>query len=310
MKVLFIVLFLVVAMVGLGVVGGLVYYNWKTAGSQTATSEQPVASVPPQSTAPPAVETQPTSPQEPAPPPKPVTQAPPPAAHQKTAPAVAPVPTGAGQVSVPENQAAPTAQTTPPPAAPAATPPVQQAPPPPPPPPPPRQVTIQTGTLLPVRVNEMISSDKSNVGDTFTGSLDQPLVIGGMVIAERGAAVRGKVVDSQKAGRVKGVSELSIEITQLALADGQTIQVQTEAFHKQGETSKKSDAAKIGIGAGIGAAIGAIAGGGHGAAIGAGAGGAAGTGTVLATRGKATVISSETLINFKIRNPVTITEKK
>ena len=159
-------------------------------------------------------------------------------------------------------------------------------------------------------MNEMISSDKNNIGDTFTGSLDQPLVIGGLVIAERGAAVRGKVVESQKAGRVKGVSELSIEITQLASADGQTIQVQTEAFNKQGETSKKSDAAKIGIGAGIGAAIGAIAGGGRGAAIGAGAGGAAGTGTVLATRGKAAVISSETLINFKIRNPVTITEKK
>lgn len=61
--------------------------------------------------------------------------------------------------------------------------------------------------------------------------------------------------------------------------------------------------------AAIGAAIGAIAGGGKGAAIGAGVGGAAGAGTVLATRGEDASLPSETRVTFRLKNPVTITER-
>jgi hypothetical protein len=61
--------------------------------------------------------------------------------------------------------------------------------------------------------------------------------------------------------------------------------------------------------AGIGAAIGAIAGGGKGAAIGAGIGGAAGAGTVLATRGEQAELAAETRLSFRLKNPVTVTEK-
>ena len=80
-------------------------------------------------------------------------------------------------------------------------------------------------------------------------------------------------------------------------------------FDKQGPKSTTQDAEKIGGGAALGAIIGAIAGGGKGAAIGAGAGGAAGTGTVLATRGKAAVLPSESRLTFRLSAPVTITER-
>ena len=58
-----------------------------------------------------------------------------------------------------------------------------------------------------------------------------------------------------------------------------------------------------------GAAIGAIAGGGKGAAIGAGVGGATGAGAVLATRGEEAELASETRLTFRLKNPITITEK-
>jgi hypothetical protein len=61
--------------------------------------------------------------------------------------------------------------------------------------------------------------------------------------------------------------------------------------------------------AGIGAAIGAIAGGGKGAAIGAGVGGAAGAGTVLGTKGEQAELENETRLTFKLKQPVTLTEK-
>jgi hypothetical protein len=182
----------------------------------------------------------------------------------------------------------------------------------PPPPPPkrePKTVTIPSGTLITVRLNETLNTDKNQSGDTFTATLDQPLVVDGLVLAERGSRAEGRVVTSEKAGRIKGLSNLQIQLTKLNLSDGQRVNLATGPFEKQGEKSTGQDAAKIGVGAAIGAAIGAIAGGGKGAAIGAGAGGAAGTGTVMATRGKPTELRVETRISFKLNEAVPVTER-
>lgn len=181
---------------------------------------------------------------------------------------------------------------------------------PPAPPPPLRTVTVPAGTMLSVRLVESLSSDKNRPGDAFSATLDQPLQVDGLVIAERGARVDGRVTESRQAGRVKGVSDMALQLVRLHTSDGQTVALQTSPFEKQGPTSKKEDAEKVGIGAAIGAAIGAIAGGGRGAAIGAGAGGAAGGGTVLATRGKPVVFPSETRLSFRLTAPVTLTEKR
>jgi hypothetical protein len=171
-------------------------------------------------------------------------------------------------------------------------------------------VTIATGTLLSVRLAETLSSDKVQAGETFTATLDRPLVVDGLVIAERGARAEGRVVEAQLAGRVKGVSSLSIQLVRVSASDGQRIDIQTDPFHKAGETTRGQDAAKVGVGAGLGAVIGAIAGGGKGAAIGTAVGGAAGAGTVVATRGKEAVLAVETRIDFRVSRPATVTEKK
>jgi hypothetical protein len=160
-----------------------------------------------------------------------------------------------------------------------------------------------------VRLNDALSTDHNQAGDAFSATLDHPLIVDGLVIAERGSRLEGKVVSSEKAGRVKGVSELSIELVRLTTSDGQRVDLHTEPWAKSGPTSKKEDAAKVGGGAALGAIIGAIAGGGRGAAIGAGVGGAAGAGGTMATRGKAVVLPVETRISFRLHEPVTITEK-
>jgi hypothetical protein len=163
--------------------------------------------------------------------------------------------------------------------------------------------------MLPVRVGETLSSARNQPGDTFLATLTQPLVIDGWVIAERGARVEGRVVDTTQAGRVKGVAHLGISIVRLATADGQNIRIRTEPYVKDGPTSTATDAGKIGAGAAIGAIIGAIAGGGKGAGIGAAAGGAAGAGDVLLTRGKPAEIPVETRVNLKVLESLTITER-
>ncbi len=179
-----------------------------------------------------------------------------------------------------------------------------------PPPPPPARITLTAGTLIAVRTIESLSSDRNSAGDAFSASLTQPLVVDGFVIAERGARVEGRVMDSQKAGRVKGVSDLSLQLTRIHTADGQNVAIETESFTKHGEQSIGRDAAKVGGGAALGAIIGAIAGGGKGAGIGAGIGGAAGAGDVALTRGKPVNLPSETPLNFRLRAPVTVTERR
>lgn len=174
---------------------------------------------------------------------------------------------------------------------------------------PPRTVTIPAGTILTIRTIQPLSSKSNSAEDTFNGTLDQPLIFEDMVIAERGSKVEGKVVEVTESGRVKGVAQIAIALTRINTSDGQTADVSTQNFTMEAEKSTKSDATKVGIATGIGAALGAIFGGGKGAAIGAAAGGGAGAGTVLVTRGKPAEIPPETRINFRLENPLVLTEK-
>ena len=160
-----------------------------------------------------------------------------------------------------------------------------------------------------VRLNETISTDHNYPGDTFTASLDKAIVVDGFVIADRGSRVIGKVITAERSGRVKGTSDLTIALTQIHTTDGQTVNIETTPWNKQGQQTKKRDGAEIAGGAALGAIIGAIAGGGKGAAIGAGSGGAAGTGVVLTQRGKEATFPAETRLTFTLQAPVSITER-
>lgn len=198
--------------------------------------------------------------------------------------------------------------------APAAAPPVLAAPAPvarvePPAPPVPNTVVIQAGTVLTVRMGETLSSKRNQPGDTFLATLEQPLVVDGFVIAERGARVEGRVVESDPGGKVQTVAHLAVQLSKLNTSDGQNVRINTSAYVKQAGSSRGTDAAKIGAGAALGAAIGAIAGGGKGAGIGAGIGGAAGAGDVLLTRGKSADIPVESRVTFRITEPVELTER-
>ena len=169
----------------------------------------------------------------------------------------------------------------------------------------PASVTIGPGTPIKVRTATTLSTKSTKTGDTFTATLAEPIVIDGKVVAPRGAQVSGIVVDSDEGGRVKGVATLSVRLSQLRVGE-RNVAIQTGTIARRARTTKKKDAVKVGVGAGIGAAIGAIAGGGQGAAIGAASGGAAGTGLVLATHGEPAVIGAESVLTFKLTEPVTV----
>ncbi len=180
---------------------------------------------------------------------------------------------------------------------------------PPPPPPEPRRVTLPAGMNVVVRLDFGLSSERNFSGDSFTASLNHDIVVDDMVIAEKGTRVEGKVVEAVRAGRVKGIAKLSLELVRIDTADGQTVDLVSNRLHHEGPKSTGSDAKKVGIGAGIGALIGAIAGGGKGAAIGAGVGAGAGGGAAAATRGEPAEMSAEERLEFRLMEALEVVER-
>jgi hypothetical protein len=173
-------------------------------------------------------------------------------------------------------------------------------------PPVPSRLTIKPGTYVTVRINQWLSSDRNQKGDTFTAILNQPVIVDGIVVAQRGQTVYGQVSEAQKAGRVEGTSRLGLQLTQLTLVDGDQAPVQSQMVNHNGPTSQGRDAAAIGVTTGVGAAIGAGVNGGVGAGVGAGAGAVVGILGVLLTRGRPTVIYPESVLTFQISAPVEI----
>jgi hypothetical protein len=173
-------------------------------------------------------------------------------------------------------------------------------------PPVPARLTIKPGTYVTVRINQWLSSDRNQKGDTFTATLNQPIIVDGIVVAQRGQTVYGKVSEAQKAGRVEGTSRLGLQLTELTLVDGDQALVQSQMINRNGPTSQGRDAAAIATTTGLGAIVGAGVNGGVGAGVGAGAGAVVGILGVLLTRGGPTVIYPESVLTFQIDSPVEI----
>jgi hypothetical protein len=173
-------------------------------------------------------------------------------------------------------------------------------------PPPPAQLTIERGTFLTIRLNQVLSSDRSQQGDPFSATLVKPVVVDGIIVADRGQTIAGRVSEATKAGRAKGVSHLGLELTDMTLVDGHQVPLHTQLVGRNGSTSVGRDATAIGTTTAIGAMIGAAAGWGTGAAIGAGAGAAAGTIGVLLTRGNPTVVYPEQVLTFRLEEPIVV----
>jgi hypothetical protein len=170
----------------------------------------------------------------------------------------------------------------------------------------PRAVTVPEGTTISVRLVDPIDSERNHTGETFRATLDSPIVVGEGVAVPSDADVEGRLVDVKSAGHFAGQSVVALELTQVSFG-GKSYDLHTNQFSKQGTSRGKRTAATVGGGAALGALIGGLAGGGKGAAIGAGVGAGAGTGVQGATKGQQIRLPSETVLNFRLEAPLTVT---
>ena len=185
---------------------------------------------------------------------------------------------------------------------------INNTPPPPPPPPQPvlRTITIPGGTTLPIRITQTLDSATTQTGENFSGVLATDIVLENSTVLRQGTPVTGHVDEAKDAGHYKGSSLLSISLTSIS-HQGHRIAITTEPFTKEGAGRGKNTAEKVGGGAAVGAILGGIFGGGKGAAIGAGAGAGVGAGANTVTRGQQVQIPSETIVRFRLVNPISVT---
>jgi hypothetical protein len=156
---------------------------------------------------------------------------------------------------------------------------------------------IPSGTTIRVRMIDKLSSEQTQMGETFHGTLDEPIEVNGRELYPKGADVIGRVTDVHPTGRLSEPGELDLVLNTVS-SGTVAASVHVEPLVIKGESHSKSNVTKIGGGAALGAVIGAIAGGGKGAAIGTLAGGAAGTGAAAATGKKPATVDPEAVLTF------------
>jgi hypothetical protein len=160
-----------------------------------------------------------------------------------------------------------------------------------------------------VRVEDTIDSAKSAEGQTYPATITEDAKDAqGNVVIPRGAAAKIEIVSATAGGKVKGASDLRLDLQSVTVGGRRYVLSTTdlEQKGKSGIGANKRTATYTGGGAALGAIIGAIAGGGKGAAIGAGAGAGAGALTQVLTRGSSIKVPVESVLTFRLDKPLRV----
>jgi hypothetical protein len=179
-----------------------------------------------------------------------------------------------------------------------------------PPPPPvekpkPQPIVVPSGTTLTITVGQALSSKTSQTGQTFIGTLAQPVSVGGKTAIPARSTIGGTVVSAKSKGKIKGQGELDLALTSVTVR-GQTYNIQTAVVAQTVKGKGKRTAVATGGGAAGGALIGGIAGGGKGAGIGALVGAGAGLVGGTLTGNQQIEIPAESALSFRLSAPLTL----
>jgi len=180
--------------------------------------------------------------------------------------------------------------------------PAQPAPAAPAPPPP---IVVPAGTAITMRLAQSVGSKISQAGQSFSGTVAHPVVVGGATAIPAGAKVSGTVIDAKPLGRFAGGASLSLRLNSVDI-QGADVPIKTSSVTQVEKGKGKRTAVLAGGGAAVGALIGGLAGGGKGAGIGALAGGGAGTGGAAFTGNKDIVLPAESALTFTLSQQLEI----
>lgn len=167
------------------------------------------------------------------------------------------------------------------------------------------KITVPPGTRILVRMVDSVDSSKQKPGYRFTAALETNIQVEDVVVAPRGALVYGRLANAESAGRMSGGAKLTLELTDIVI-HGTAHPLVTGTYELRSKGKGEKTTRRILGGTGLGSLIGGIAGGGAGAAIGAVSGAAAGTAVSAAKEGQQVSVPSESLLEFRLAQPVSL----
>lgn len=187
-----------------------------------------------------------------------------------------------------------------------------------------RDTIVPQGTVLALKMENYLSSESSNVGDPFTATVTEAVVVNNEVAIPAGSKVEGHVTMVERARRMSRSGTIAVDFDRLILPDGRFYRIYgdltsldpeerkkiDEESRVSGGSTKKRSVVFIGGGAGVGAVIGAIAGGGKGAAVGAGVGAAIGTAGVLLSKGNEAEVKPGTPFGLELTEPLNLSASR
>jgi len=189
-----------------------------------------------------------------------------------------------------------------------------------------RDYVVTPGTRVLMRLTNAVNTKHTLAGDRVYLQTAVPVFVDRRLVIPAGSYVTGVVVESTRAGRVKGKSALNLRFESISLPNGTTRDLSSRAGSVegagnldraegriQGEGNKSGDAKTVGkttaAGAGIGTLAGAAAGSyGMGAGIGAAAGAVAGLAGVLGSRGPDVILHPGTTMEFVLDRELRFTD--
>ena len=168
-------------------------------------------------------------------------------------------------------------------------------------------VLLAADSVIGLQVDTYVSSDTAEVEDDVQARVTRDVVVSDRVVIPAGTVVMGSVVLVEQAGRFRGVSRLGVRFHTVVFDSGGEAPIVTETIFREGESSGRENAAKVGGGAIAGAILGAIFGGSRGAAIGGAAGAAGGTAAAAAGEGEPATLPTGTTVTVRLSRPAAIT---
>jgi len=110
----------------------------------------------------------------------------------------------------------------------------------------PSATKLPEGTPIPIRLQTALSSASSHAGDTFNATLDEPVVVDGQTLIDRGTPVTGRVLEAKPSASSLGHS-LEPGYLRIVLvssnAGGRPIMIETSSIFAKGGVSEERNPA-------------------------------------------------------------------
>jgi hypothetical protein len=116
-------------------------------------------------------------------------------------------------------------------------------------------ITLPSGSLIPVRLADEVSSSHGKAGELYTGTVDPSVLIHDHVVIPRGTEAHIRLVEVKKGGHFHGKAKVRLELVSLVM-NGERLGVETDqpskkegAAHAKASAEAKRGAEGTGAGA-------------------------------------------------------------